>query len=76
METLMKSITTRFKEYIVSSDFTYKQKRILLEHLLELHSSMEMADNQHRIDKITLEKDVDRLKQSEEEYLDLWTRVL
>lgn len=76
MKTHMKSITTRFKEYIVSSDFTYKQKRILLEHLLELHSSMEMADKQHGIDKITLEKDVDRLKQSEEEYLDLWTRVL
>ena len=76
METLMKSITTRFKEYIVSGDFTYQQKRILLEHLLELHSSIEREDIQHRIDKRTLEKDVERLKESEKEYLDLWTRVL
>lgn len=76
METLMKSITTRFKEYIVSGDFTYQQKRILLEHLLELHNSIEREDIQHRIDKRTLEKDVERLKECEKEYLDLWTRVL
>jgi len=76
METLMKSITTRFKEYIVSSDFTYKQKRILLEHLLELHSSIDKKDIQYNTEALLLKNDVERLKEFEKEYVDLWTRVL
>tara|TARA_Y100001937_G_scaffold22147_2_gene31479 strand:- start:4784 stop:5014 length:231 start_codon:yes stop_codon:yes gene_type:complete len=76
METLIKSITTKFKEYITSDDFTNKQKRILLEHLLELHSSIDKKDIQHKTEALLLKNDIERLKEFEKEYVDLWTRVL